>query len=196
MDADNQPQSSVRRSVTRPLTQRQHEGLLLNPKDDWTGTTNQAEMKRRQNRLNQRARRMGLSTQSFYQTWLTKYRKIIGMRHQAKAPDYYNPESVSAATLSANAESSVSSRQNLVSFHGYFMLPTPERKLEAQLIVQKLYTNYKSGAPSLDSLSHLTRLNVLDAFACNAISFGFTIEGLCRDELISPFKQRGPSLLP
>ena len=83
-----------------------------------------------------------------------------------------------------------------MSFQGCSLLPTSERRKEARILVQEVYTNYRSGTPRLNSLNIVTRLNVLDAFACNAIILGFTIEGLCRDELISPFNQHGPSLLP
>ncbi|KAH8592137.1 hypothetical protein B0O99DRAFT_654048 [Bisporella sp. PMI_857] len=137
----------------------QHRQHVRNVEDDWTGTTNRLERRKRQNRLSQRA-----------------YRN----RHQQKQPD---PTSL---------DPDCASNKQLVRFHGCSLLPTIKRREEAQLLAQQMYHNYRSGMLRHGYLSLVTKLNILDAISHNAAALGFTVEGLCCDELISPFNLHGP----
>jgi len=59
-----------------------------------------------------------------------------------------------------------------------------------------VYEDYSLNAPRPTYLGVLTRLNVLNSLAKNAAAMGFPVEGLCRDEFVSPYNQLGPSITP
>lgn len=77
---------------------------------------------------------------------------------------------------------------------GHLLLPTSESRTEIQMFAQKAYDDYNHGTPRLEHLNILIRLNVLNAISRNATLLGFTFQGLCCPELISPFNKHGPSL--
>ncbi|KAM5345956.1 hypothetical protein ACJ41O_011817 [Fusarium nematophilum] len=77
---------------------------------------------------------------------------------------------------------------------GHLLLPTAESRTEVQTFAQRAYEHYNHGAPRLEHLNILIRLNVLNAILRNAALLGFAFEGLCGPELISPFNKHGPSL--
>lgn len=58
--------------------------------------------------------------------------------------------------------------------------------------VRRAYEEYTLNAPRLSALPLLTRINVLNAFADNAKRLGIPADGLCRDDIISPFNLLGP----
>lgn len=73
-------------------------------------------------------------------------------------------------------------------------MPTPESRTEVQSFAQRAYNDYNSGAPRLEHLNILIRLNVLNAISSNAALLGFTLEGLCCPKLLSPFNKHCPNL--
>ncbi|EEU41350.1 uncharacterized protein NECHADRAFT_46205 [Fusarium vanettenii 77-13-4] len=137
---------------------------LLNP-DDWSGITSSAERRRRQNRVNQR-------------TWPVT--DEVGPARQIALAD--------------RAEHLAVTNRAVILAQGYLLLPTADRRAKARLFTSSAYNDYRSGVPQPGYLPALTHLNVLDAMARNAAVIGFSIEGLCRDDLISPFNTHGPGL--
>jgi hypothetical protein len=75
---------------------------------------------------------------------------------------------------------------------GYLLLATEERRAKVQRFAGQLRKAYSDGLLQLACLPTLTRLNVLDAMARIGAAMGFSIKGLCRDDLVSPFNQHGP----
>lgn len=75
-------------------------------------------------------------------------------------------------------------------------MPTPGSRTEVESFAQRAYEDYNHGAPRLDHLNILIRLNVLNAISRNATLVGFTFEGLSCPELLSPFNmnQHCPNL--
>lgn len=74
------------------------------------------------------------------------------------------------------------------------LLPTCPQKVAAiRAFMQKAYENYAIHALRPSQLASLIRLNVLNGLARNATKMGFPVEGLCRDEYISPFNYDGPN---
>ncbi|KAH8754294.1 hypothetical protein F5883DRAFT_573447 [Diaporthe sp. PMI_573] len=152
-----------------------------NSHDDWTGVTSTVERKKRQNRLHQRAyrkrRRAGLTCLpiSNHHTTCTASEVADGngqmmmMRINDILPEGHPSE-------------------------GHLLLPTPESRSEIQSFAQRAYEDYNHGAPRLDHLNILIRLNVLNAISRNAVLVGFAFEGLCCPELLSPFNKHYPDL--
>lgn len=58
--------------------------------------------------------------------------------------------------------------------------------------MRQAYQDYAMHAPRPTYLPLLVRLNVLQAIARNATALGFSAEGLCNDDLVSPFNIQGP----
>jgi hypothetical protein len=75
---------------------------------------------------------------------------------------------------------------------GYLLLSTPESREAFHSFTQRAYQSYKDGAPRLDQLNILVKVNVLAAFAHNATLLGFNFQGLCCPKLVSPFNHLVP----
>ena len=58
--------------------------------------------------------------------------------------------------------------------------------------MQLVHEEYSVKIPRPRHLQILIRLNALNAVTLNAIALGFTVEGLCHDDTISPFNAEGP----
>ncbi|KAH9225108.1 hypothetical protein K456DRAFT_1852918 [Colletotrichum gloeosporioides 23] len=86
-------------------------------------------------------------------------------------------------------------RVNRVLPEGYLLLPTSERRAEFQRFTQNAYEDYHHGAPKLEHLQLLVRLNVLGAIAHNAALLQYRAKGLCHPDLISPLNLQGPDIL-
>lgn len=131
---------------------------------------------------------------------------VTGQRHQrepAKRSDGVSPVQSAVTdevgpprqtTLADRAEHLAVTNGAVILAQGYLLLPTVDRRAKARLFTSSAYNDYSSGVPQLGHLPALTHLNVLDAMARNAAVIGFSIKGLCRDDLISPFNTHGPSL--
>lgn len=78
---------------------------------------------------------------------------------------------------------------------GHLLLSTPESRSEIQSFAERACNDYNHGAPRLDHLNILIRLNVLNAIMRNAALVGFTFEGLCCPDLLSPFNEHRPDRL-
>ncbi|KAF7533141.1 hypothetical protein G7Z17_g13553 [Cylindrodendrum hubeiense] len=72
---------------------------------------------------------------------------------------------------------------------GYLFTTCPRRRALTYAFMQLVYLQYTLKTPKPVSLPGLIRLNALNALSRNAASLGIPIDGLCRDELISPFNE-------
>lgn len=73
-------------------------------------------------------------------------------------------------------------------------MTSPFKAARVRDSIRQAYHDHMLHAPRPESLQMLIRLNLLNAIARNAIRMGFLVEGLCRDEYISPFNSYGPYL--
>ncbi|KAJ9149770.1 hypothetical protein NKR23_g4127 [Pleurostoma richardsiae] len=154
---------------------------VWNPRDDWSGITDPVERKKRQNRLNQRS-------------W--RKRKHAQLEHSPP------PELVSAVVLGAVAADFQPSTQqgetiqdeanNTIRQLTHLVHVCPRRRAKVYRFTREAYNDYTMHVPRPTYLPLLIRLNVLHAIARNAAAIGFTAEGLCNDDLISPFNIHGP----
>ncbi|KAH6983868.1 hypothetical protein EDB80DRAFT_591987 [Ilyonectria destructans] len=145
--------------------------------DDWTGVTSPSERRKRQNRLHQRAYRM------------SRPMPTPGSLYPA-SEGVDNPVPFQNGEMDENDGGQDSAPQE-----GHLLLPTPESRAVVQKFTQRACEDYEQGAPRLEHLYILVRLNVLAAIARNATLLGFMFEGLCSPELVSPFNQQGPDFL-
>lgn len=72
---------------------------------------------------------------------------------------------------------------------GYLFTTCPRRRALTYAFMELVYLQYTLRTPKPVSLPGLIRLNALNALSRNALSLGIPIDGLCRDELISPFNK-------
>ncbi|KAH7136330.1 hypothetical protein EDB81DRAFT_725151 [Dactylonectria macrodidyma] len=166
--------------VLEPMPQQSE---AKNEDEDWTGVTNTTERKKRQNRLHQRAyrkrRRAGLTP-------------LPTSEHHHIAYTASNAMDGNGQIMTEKLQQDMRVGGTLP--EGHLLLPTPESRTEVQNFAQRAYEDYSHGAPRLDHLNILIRLNVLNAISRNAALVGFNVEGLCCPELISPFNKHCPGL--
>ncbi|KAK7417808.1 hypothetical protein QQZ08_011504 [Neonectria magnoliae] len=74
---------------------------------------------------------------------------------------------------------------------GYRFSPCPRARAVVYAFMELAYLQYSLRAPSTVPLPALIRLNALNGLSRNAASLGIPAEGLCSDDLISPFNSRG-----
>lgn len=77
---------------------------------------------------------------------------------------------------------------------GALLLTSPQTIAGIRAFARRAYEDYSLKAPKPSYLQALIRLNVLNAVSRNALALGIPVEGLCRDETISPFNFAGPQL--
>ncbi|KAI8725707.1 hypothetical protein NCS52_00142400 [Fusarium sp. LHS14.1] len=159
--------------------------------DDWTGVTSPAERRKRQNRIHQRAYRISHKK---------KRHELLGsqssLTHPSVAPPGNSSERVqSQVPGQVDNARGIDWAQEIVQLEGHLLLPTVESRTAFQTFTQQAYQDYKHGAPRLDHLNIIVRVNVLAAFAHNATLLGFKFRGLCCSNLVSPFTQHGPNLI-
>ncbi|KAK1656700.1 hypothetical protein BDP55DRAFT_688218 [Colletotrichum godetiae] len=153
--------------------------------DDWTGVTCTLERRRRQNRLNQRTRRKNKRV-------FPNPPPILGDYLTHTAAEATDDDSSLVRQTQEDEESDT--RVNMVLLKGYLLLPTSEKRTEFQRFMQKAYEDYHHGAPKLEHLQLLVRLNVLGAIAHNAVLLQFRFKGLCRPDLVSPLNLQGTDI--
>ncbi|KAH9210121.1 hypothetical protein DL95DRAFT_393721, partial [Leptodontidium sp. 2 PMI_412] len=153
--------------------------------DDWTGVTSTSERRKRQNRLHQRAYRR---------------KRRDRLVHLPSPKHYFSctaSEAVDSDSLVLRHQDEIEEKDRKLDSvlpEGHLLLPTPESRAEVQRFAQRAYEDYNHGAPRLEHLHILVRLNVLTAIARNATLLGFRFEGLCCPKLVSPFNQQVPDL--
>jgi hypothetical protein len=94
--------------------------------------------------------------------------------------------------VTANGDDTTSSFELQVYDTGHLLPTCPKKVAAIRAFTQKAYENYSIRALRPAQLTSLIRLNVLNGLARNAMKMGFPVEGLCRDEYISPFNYCGP----
>ncbi|KAH7409179.1 hypothetical protein BKA64DRAFT_664317 [Cadophora sp. MPI-SDFR-AT-0126] len=187
------------RSIT--LTTMPQQAKMLCPDDDWTGKSNPAERRKRQNRLNQR-----------------EYRKRKEIRENSNSgvvtSDTWPPPNSSLEVLRPARTTSQNVHQDTglwETFHSAAATPrfdthalsrsavlckstsTQSRKILSELeswIVNKQH----SGSPGADQLLVLVKFNVFRALISNSTTLGFQSDNAMNDDALSPFSN--PSIHP
>ncbi|KAJ8133545.1 hypothetical protein O1611_g76 [Lasiodiplodia mahajangana] len=77
---------------------------------------------------------------------------------------------------------------------GHLFLLDPQHRQAILQFARTAYENYLLNTPQPTQLDLLIRLNVINALARNAVILGVEPEGLCADDLVSPFNTSGPGL--
>ena len=77
---------------------------------------------------------------------------------------------------------------------GALLLTSPQTIAGIRAFARRAYEDYSLKAPKPSYLQALIRLNVLNAVSRNALALGIPVEGLCHDDMISPFNLPGPQL--
>ncbi|KAM5353344.1 hypothetical protein ACJZ2D_016751 [Fusarium nematophilum] len=162
--------------------------------DDWTGVTSPAERRKRQNRIHQREYLAHCGAAG------KKRRELLGSQpsptHRSAALTGTASEYVESQVPSQEDEAGETDRvQEIVRLEGHLLLPTVESRTAFQSFTQRAYQDYRHGAPRLDHLNVVVKVNVLAAFAHNATLLGFKFRGLCCPNLVSPFTQEGPDFI-
>lgn len=179
---------------------------LWDGKDDWTGVTSTAERKRRQNRMNQRAYRECLPSPrvpmslTIFAGRRKKTKGGLDCSHYDVSPVLETPPALECKVDPASRDTSpqvsdidyVVERRELHEDHGPLMQATPQRVARIRTLIKQAYEDHMLGAPRVESLHVLIRLNALNALARNAMRMGFPVEGLCHDDYVSPFNAHGP----
>ncbi|KAF4998189.1 hypothetical protein FDECE_11866 [Fusarium decemcellulare] len=98
-------------------------------------------------------------------------------------------QSEAAEQLVTQGQSSFS----VASPEGWRIVEDARKRAVTYAFTQLVYMQYTLKKPRLVYLPSLIRLNAINAITQNAQSIGFPLEGLCRDDLISPFNAFGPS---
>ncbi|QPC67372.1 hypothetical protein HYE67_009603 [Fusarium culmorum] len=143
------------------------------PDDDWMGITDARDRRRRQNRINQRAYR-----QFNHSNPTTKRRYIIETdsdKGKRKARDTVHDG------LTTTSE-------------GILILPTPRDRAIAYAFMQLVEVQHSLNSHRPAMLPSLIRLNAVNAVSKNASHIGIPLEGLCCDDVTSPWsiKTLGP----
>jgi hypothetical protein len=93
-----------------------------------------------------------------------------------------------------NHESALVVRESEATLYdGPALLTCPRRIARIRELLRHAHEEYSLRTPRPTNLPILIRLNVLNALARNATLMGFPREGLCSEDMISPYTGKGPS---
>jgi hypothetical protein len=76
---------------------------------------------------------------------------------------------------------------------------TAQDQIERQILEGLMSTalqSYSQGRPNTDHLLSLTRVNTYRAFVNNIHLLGLSMDGLCAEDVLSPFTKSGPAQFP
>ncbi|KAH8789776.1 hypothetical protein BGZ57DRAFT_754133 [Hyaloscypha finlandica] len=157
------------------------------PDDDWTGQSNQAERKRRQNRLNQRAYRK------------RKEAQLLQTHVQHTSPINYPVESVFQPANEGSKAAQATKRQEQAidldpedtgpwqSFSTAIASTQPQFPSCLKQFQKWIARNHMTSSPTADQVLVLIKFNIFRALCNNALMLGFPIEFTMEDNALSPF---------
>lgn len=79
---------------------------------------------------------------------------------------------------------------------GWVIYTSAQRCARLRALIGRAYEDYTLGGPRPTNLHVLIRLNAINAMVRNAAAMGFPAKGLCADDYVSPWSERGPRPLP
>ncbi|KAJ5756915.1 uncharacterized protein N7511_007097 [Penicillium nucicola] len=154
--------------------------------DNWSGLTDPAERRRRQNRINQRAyrKRKRLQNKDIHPKSLVKSTKPVSSTSLA------SPTSASASSASSVSSTSPQSQNAIIPSKLKACSPGTLQDL-LEKFAKSAIESYARGDPTADHLMTLTKVNVFRAFTQNLELIGWSPYWM-EDDAISIFNQGSP----
>ncbi|KAJ5205346.1 Protein of unknown function DUF3425, partial [Penicillium cf. griseofulvum] len=146
------------------LIRMSQQAAIRNPEDDWTGTTDQAERRKLQNRLNQRTYRMRQRAQNTEDKVQLHSNKAVAI-----------PPNSTPIRIDTDDKGFICS------------IAPPQLHSMMQQFESLALESYIRNSPNIDHLLSLSRLNIQRAIIENTRSIGMTMEWMSRDDAISIF---------
>ncbi|KAF3257198.1 hypothetical protein TWF192_001472 [Orbilia oligospora] len=155
--------------------------------DDWTGTTNPTERRRRQNRIGQRLYRRRKHLQKFATTFSNSSQETVSVA--AGAAEDVQSKGKNLPVVVHNDPAPL----NVVNYaEGFLLVLCPENRKKATEFVQRFFADFRLGVHQPGDLWITVHLNVLSAWCHNALALAIPFEDLENDDGISPFNFHHP----
>lgn len=195
------PQSMELRTASIVLDRMPQQEKIQTPDDDWTGQSNRAERKRRQNRLNQRAYRKRKEAQAAQVLPYHAHRISPISYLDESSPDFasdeaayvgraridHDPQDIGPWQAFSTAIASTEPQFLKLSQVAVTFCKTDESNKTIRQFQKWVARNHMTGSPTADHVLVLIKFNIFRALCNNAMMLGFPIEFTMGDDALSPF---------